>query len=79
MEIQPYTARPQTFADKPVGFYNSEFVINSTEDYFINNYTLLIKTPCYDNNELPQTVPIGTLYSHERALCALILAQGSFF
>ena len=77
--IQPYTARPALFSDKPVGYLSSKLVMDKNDDYFINNYIILMKTPSYDGYPLDQTVPIGTLYSLERGLFCYIIAQGSFF
>ena len=38
-----------------------------------------MKAPCYDTRNPQNHTQVGILYSMERALCAFLLAQGSFF
>ena len=78
-DIQPYLAKSQALTERPVGFHYSEFKSAEDNDYYTNHYIILMKSPCYDGQIFNNAVPIGTLYCLERALCAHLLAQGSFF
>ena len=78
-EMQPYTARPKMFTERPVGFHYSKFDNINFNDFYTNHYIILMKSPCYDGQIFNNAIPIGTLYCLERALCAYLLAHSSLY